>query len=351
MLICKKTCNTIRTLINTNIPISIICITWLSIECVLAFFIKGFQSVSKKNLINTIFNIGFTSVLMTSGLANAACGDGSAVQIMNISMGDLVIQRDEPVGSVLKTVYSDSYKSAIACNDGSPFMSSLSLYNQSAGIDGVYKTNISGVGIRLSSNGSNYPFALATGPGKVYFGNTKVELVKYGTTGAGALTAGRIGNLRYLGYPGNPIAYVNLLSSNVLSASCSVAQQTTNVTMGNVNKDYFNNLGSLGPIVGFSIALNCPVGTNVKVTIDGRQDPSGITGVLALNSQQGTASGVGIQISYNNNPIAIGGTINYGTTTVDGNYSIPFIARYYRTSDSLIAGKADSTATFTMAYN
>ncbi|QNQ55467.1 fimbrial protein [Serratia liquefaciens] len=39
-----------------------------------------------------------------------------------------------------------------------------------------------------------------------------------------------------------------------------------------------------------------------------------------------------------------------GTAAVDGSYSIPLTARYYKTDAIMTAGKADATATFTLTY-
>ncbi|WP_259282076.1 fimbrial protein [Enterobacter roggenkampii] len=75
-----------------------------------------------------------------------------------------------------------------------------------------------------------------------------------------------------------------------------------------------------------------------------------LNGVLGLNSSS-TATGLGIQLKYNDSPVQFGKLIKYGTTTSAGEIvNIPFKAAYYMTSANARSGSVSATASFTMTY-
>ncbi|RDI99212.1 type 1 fimbrial protein [Dyella solisilvae] len=108
---------------------------------------------------------------------------------------------------------------------------------------------------------------------------------------------------------------------------------------------------------GFSISLNdCPAGMD---SIQYQIDPvtsvvNSANSVVALDGSS-TATGVGIQLLDNKGtaalPLSTPITFHGYNQNVGGNYSIPLKARYYQTGDRVGAGKANTSVTFTMAYD
>jgi type 1 fimbria pilin len=85
--------------------------------------------------------------------------------------------------------------------------------------------------------------------------------------------------------------------------------------------------------------------------MDATQDPSNEQGVLKI-TQGGTstATGVGIQVIDNQSvPVKFGDDALVGTSK-DGDYVLPYTARYFQTGDKVTPGRADGTATFTLDY-
>lgn len=73
-------------------------------------------------------------------------------------------------------------------------------------------------------------------------------------------------------------------------------------------------------------------------------------GILNLEKSSDAASGVGVQVLYNNAPAALNTRILTSITATSGDYNIPLKARYYQNQTSVTPGRADATATFTMTY-
>jgi type 1 fimbria pilin len=152
-------------------------------------------------------------------------------------------------------------------------------------------------------------------------------------------------------YTSNPIV-LPAVTFNVNVTSCTVNNATIAVPLGNVQKSDFTGIGSTAAETAYNISLNCSIGTPVKLTLDGTANSSNTTGILALTSAgtAGVASGLGVQLLYNSNPVTLGSILTVGTTTSAGAYSIPLTARYYQTASTVTAGTANSTATFTLTY-
>jgi type 1 fimbria pilin len=123
--------------------------------------------------------------------------------------------------------------------------------------------------------------------------------------------------------------------------------------MDKVSTKDFTGVGATASPKTVTIPLNCNAGTKVSVTLDGTRHSSGIAGVLALDSSGSTsvATGLGLQLLYNNTAVTLGSATSVGATTSNGTYNVGLTARYYQTAATVTAGQANSTATFTMTYN
>lgn len=109
--------------------------------------------------------------------------------------------------------------------------------------------------------------------------------------------------------------------------------------------------GSTSQSTNFSVKLKCQGNVNVAMLLDGQQDQDATDeGVLVNNPGMNSASGVGIQILFGNNPVMLGQTFTVGTST-DGIYDIPMQARYYRTSVTPVkGGDVSAFMTYNMTY-
>ncbi|MEZ3501207.1 fimbrial protein [Pantoea sp. KPR_PJ] len=157
-----------------------------------------------------------------------------------------------------------------------------------------------------------------------------------------------------------------LLSSfTVKYGSCAVtsSQSTINVNMGKVSKSEFHGVGSTaGSEKRFQIQVRCENNASIKVGFFGMA-ASGNKDALALAPQANSASGVGIVLSYGsgmkvepgsrvplNKPtdqLPVMATLN----TPNQTQTLEFNAQYIQTDAQVMAGKADSMATFNLVYN
>ncbi|MFK3659388.1 fimbrial protein, partial [Scandinavium sp. NPDC088450] len=170
------------------------------------------------------------------------------------------------------------------------------------------------------------------------------------TTGSGPMTGGSIVKAQVVGE--SDIMNVILGGGTVRTVGCSVSNTTINVPMGLTRNIDFSGPGSTGNDNTFDIALDCTAGTRVSMRLDpgsaGLADAS--NGVLNLNGGSGAqASGVGIQVLYNDAPVQFGTAMSAGTSR-GGFTDLLLKARYYQTGSKVMPGQADATATFTMTY-
>lgn len=138
-----------------------------------------------------------------------------------------------------------------------------------------------------------------------------------------------------------------------LSRAGCTTETHQDVDMGNVPTKIFKGVGSMGPKVPFSIELSGCQGNASHVLLHleptyGYADKN--NGVIALSNEEGSASGVGIQlmmdekvIDANANPIIY--PFQQGTTV------LPFYAYYYQVADRVQPGTANSTLIFYTFYD
>jgi major type 1 subunit fimbrin (pilin) len=86
------------------------------------------------------------------------------------------------------------------------------------------------------------------------------------------------------------------------------------------------------------------------VKFDGLAD-SIVNSILALTPDSGVATGVGIQLTDNNNVVVPLYTASSAYTLQSGANNLDFVARYYATEDLVESGSANSTSNFTIVYN
>lgn len=155
----------------------------------------------------------------------------------------------------------------------------------------------------------------------------------------------------------------NLKSSiSVVSKTCSVsgdANQTVDLGSYSINttSGLGSGIGSTSPATAFNIALNCEAllsgSFDVMLQFDGTP-VSGLSddGVLALTESTNSATNVGVQLlDGNNNPVSLSTPFTVASFPLSSSaVTVPFYARYYQTGDTITAGVANSSATYTISY-
>ncbi|EPV3840253.1 fimbrial protein [Morganella morganii] len=71
---------------------------------------------------------------------------------------------------------------------------------------------------------------------------------------------------------------------------------------------------------------------------------------MNTTGETGTATGVGIQLLYDSQPLTLGTDVPVGSSSAGGSFSVPLQARYYQTGNTITTGKANAVLTFTMTY-
>lgn len=310
---------------------------------------------------NTSF-LFFLSALSNAALAECDFRNGANQIFKSVNFGTVIVHRDSPAGTVLATQSTGPFHGGMVffgCTTKYTYRWEMSLFKTLNPFgDKIYNTNIDGVGIRTTNESTDKVVAYDQPEDstdiKIPIG-MKVELIKTkaGAVGAGALSTGRLARISIMNVM--QTGAIDLTGSNaIVPVACSVTNTSINVPMGDkIPLTAFTGPGSVAAERTFSIPLNCDANTRVRVALDGIAHGSGVAGVLALDPfpSETVASGVGLQLLFNDIPVALGTPITVGTAAADGAFSIPLSARYYQTGGTVTGGRANSTATFTLTYN
>lgn len=240
-----------------------------------------------------------------------------------------------------------------------------------SGMPGVYNTGVPGVGItlingagqRVVGGGSgcdtrNTPLGyISNTAGKTFSISLTLALVKTAATvGTGTLLQSQtkfgIGMFNTgWGLGGNPDSSV-YYSGNIIykSVTCSAGNNIA-VPLGDIPVSAFSGQGTTAGDQIFVIPVTCDNTVNVKMSMNSPAYISQPNGVIALTAGGSNASGIGVQMLFNNMPVVFDNYFAVGSVTIAGStLNVPFITRYYQTGETLLPGQANATATVTMAY-
>lgn len=224
----------------------------------------------------------------------------------------------------------------------------------------IFKTNLDGVGVAYTvtpTNGSAEKRQITHNSkslrGDAISSNLDYYLVKYGPISGGKLSRYKIFNVGYSCFAsgGNGLYDWNglMYGASVQVRACSVQKAKLNIPLEQVKESAFSGLNSTANEVAFSIPLNCAATDKIKIAIDG----AGIEGspdLLAVDSGNGTAQGIGIQLLYGGQPITLGYLFSGISFSETGCAQILLSARYYQKDEFIKAGRARSTANITLNY-
>lgn len=308
---------------------------------------------NKKNV-----SIVFFLFISLMGSTHATCTFYAPNRNIDMSMGDVTVQRDTPVGSTIATfVQNFTATSDYANCNGTQVLEEVYTNGWVPDASNVAPTNIPGVGIKISETGWTFNFSKTqtfSGPFSPKNWNFTVQLIKTGAISTGVLPTGRYGGYRITsGSTSAFIWYLNVTrGATVTPLACSITTPTIQVPLVDVLGSTLNSVGTTANPKTFNLGLNCDAGAKVNVMMSGTQNTDTSTaGVLQLTNAgaASVAKGVGIQILYNNAPLALNSNIVLKTST-GGQETFPFVARYYQTKNPVSAGSANATATLNLTY-
>ncbi|WP_261373516.1 fimbrial protein [Yersinia massiliensis] len=133
----------------------------------------------------------------------------------------------------------------------------------------------------------------------------------------------------------------------VNNRGCTLETKNINFNLG---KTLLNDLTSSTKT--HPINLTCYPNTRYFLQVDGVAELND-KGVIKLTPEPGVATGVGVQLLANGQPVEFGRAKQMGTSYTSGNNireTIYITARYYQTEKTITAGPANASATFTMTY-
>ncbi|MBV6817991.1 fimbrial protein [Rahnella sp. PD12R] len=313
---------------------------------------------------------------------NSAMAMSCSVNVSSytLNVGNIIVQRDAVIGQAISSEISGGPSSIYTCtSSGSEgFTSGIKSYltYNSTASDGrrIYNTGIPGVGVVIGGNphtcGTSYignPRSAPTGidwvrlctwstvPGGVqsWSLNPTVQFYKTASSSSGTLPAQIAGFMAMNSSGGElqPEVPVNITGS-VTTVACSINTPNILVPLADVPASDFISVGTTAKPKSFDVGLNCDAGAKVNAKLSGTPNTDTTnTSVLQLTGAGGNnvATGVGIQILYNNSPVAL--NTNMLLKTSDGGQeTFPFTAQYYQTQAAVTAGSANTTATLELTY-
>jgi type 1 fimbria pilin len=219
----------------------------------------------------------------------------------------------------------------------------------------IYPTGVSGIGYQLIHADAPgdymgpYPINVTGGGSSTFSVGTTLQLVQTGPIANGAtLAAGTLANWRW----GSIVPEYFVLSNAVtfLAPACKVVTKSVSVTLPLVTTGAFAGKDSTAGATPFDIQLTCPSGSTatMKIQLDAQAGTApGYTDVLA---NQGTASGVGVELKDQNGASVVFGQAATVGTTVSGSMTLPYTAQYHAITAAVAGGTVKATATFTLSY-
>ncbi|WP_237387589.1 fimbrial protein [Xenorhabdus sp. Sc-CR9] len=329
---------------------------------------------SLKLLMASLFIAGLMSSFASQANNQCQYYPNMTAKMTPVSFGTIVIPRDYPIGTTIKEIRLDQVdeQGHIAfCNQ--PTQASWEKpdftpahYNY----DAIYESGVPGVGIRINTWGPSYginwlprkvanphycnPPGYSRKNGWLYCGKTwgylTVQLIKIApTTGSGnthrrVLTRALLGN-----------ALINtfyLENTRIVTQGCSLTHSTTYVNMGEIKTNEFRGINSTAGEKGFDLKLDCDANLNASVSLDGRPAKGASNNIWALdyNSDNVTATGIGMQILFLNRLVSMREPIKIRSSDPVRHFELPLRARYIQTDARITPGKANVTTTVTITY-
>ncbi|AOJ03779.1 hypothetical protein WS70_17795 [Burkholderia mayonis] len=314
---------------------------------------------------------------------NCSVGSGESVVLLDLTQ-KILVPEDAPIGTVLMSAHGVSRTAQCMLNVTYPLTSEYAYVRRP---DLTTSNRIgSGLAIYVTYNGDRGNSAASWKTDVLVDSAVKsvsvpftvdIELVKVGETPTSSdikLPSNYVHvlsvadpNQNLLVQGGNAMYFIRGLQDVVVftKSTCSVVGDANPVVnlgtfAANGQSGLGSGIGSTSPSRDFTLELDCKQGNtgafSVALTLDG-QTASGYdsAGVLALSSQTGAATGVGVQVlkgdAGSQTAVQFGSAWDVTSRwQSDGRIQLPFSARYYQTADTVTPGPANATATYTISY-
>jgi type 1 fimbria pilin len=143
-------------------------------------------------------------------------------------------------------------------------------------------------------------------------------------------------------------------TGKIKSATCNIVSDANlQVPLGDIGTTFFGSTGDVSRAQPFSVELNCPIDgpEQVAITFSGKTatDPT----LLALDSGEGTATGIAVRINQQDGSTQVKlNTPSATTALIAGENTLNFTAQYQALTgrSNITPGKANATAQFTINY-
>ena len=363
-------------------------------------------TIKRRSYANVLILMASLLLMVSTQSAHAVTCSGGPYTISVNLPSSVSVPRDAPVGSLLtpwsSTAATTNYWTCSANGEwvgvdahlanAFPYGSSGYTTSGTSGAPSsstftVYNTSVPGVGIAIANRiynsfhdtiwtaAGNPPggwmdtvsgwhglgWSASTGT-KTLGAQVSVALIKTGTVSQGgnipALSvvetgAGNMGSWNAPSGTAAQLATFKTTPVQIIALACTTPDVV--VPLGSHSPNEMASIGATTQPVSFKIALNsCPGGMNA---IQYRIDPAttvvnSAQSVVALNSGS-SASGVAVQLLNSAGtaafPLSSYQVFSGYSKSTGGSYTIPFMARYYRTG-AISPGTANTSMTFTMQY-
>ena len=310
------------------------------------------------------------STVLLSPLAIAHCQHAYFFEpkIKNLSFGNVVVPHHLPVGSILREHDFNEINNSqltVFCSERRYikwFNSQFSLspdYHET-----IYNSTIPGVGIKFILNDNRtlsgpLPYYNEKAPvcrdnyeSVAYCGNVfttlSVQLIKTDKiTGSG-----KIPNAQLIEVTANDLKLYqyNLLNTSISTPSCFFTQYNHHVSMGKIQQNHFNGIGSHSPPIPFSFSLQCSAQTPVDLSFKGQHSISTDKSIIALDDKPNKAQGIGLQILYRGKKVDINQPFKLISRTHVFQELLDFSAQYVQYQDKIASGEANVTLTLELSY-
>lgn len=307
--------------------------------------------------------LGLGMFISVTGYVNASCSflNGKSFTTETFNFGDVIVLRDKAVGTELVSKYGKSWGNPFfTCSSTFKIKNELTMFSTATSLDGVYATNIKGIGLRVGPGNKPFPYTSSGYPAntQVNQGAKNVALIRTtsGDVGAGKITSGKIASISTQDVQGEmALGAINMGTANIIPIACSINTPSLTFQIGDIPIDKFGStVGTIpsGAQNTQNLGLACDSGANINVELSGTQNPDiSNTSVLALtgHGDDNVASGVGVQILYNGSPLKLNNRIVLKKSS-GGQETFPLTARYYQTKTAVTTGTANTSATLNITY-
>lgn len=237
----------------------------------------------------------------------------------------------------------------------------------------VYETGVPGLGFRLvglfqtpSTSGiTQYFCTTCLNSASSYTWNdasasktqqAKLELIVTGTVGTGTTNlTGIQGRLRYYWTDRNDSRQewlISLTNTTIIASSCTIGSYDSTVDLGTTYTQNFKRVGSTSSPVGFSVGVRCnSTELSPSITFKGTADKNNSTVFANTVSDKSEATGVGVQLLYNDTAILPGEKVSLGSVTNTSENVYAFSARMYQTLNPVGAGNFSAPVIITIDYS